>query len=129
MLICTLDIIIIGMLHNTMHINMLHKPIKKCIFIVNICLTLWLKRVIESIHHHNIQGVFHILGKHIIPRKINFPMLNIFIAWSKVTLAMYDSIKNYICNCYLQITLRLTNLDQLRFGVQKNVFIIFYKCA
>ena len=32
--------IIIGMLNNTMHINMLHKPIKIHIVIVNVCLTL-----------------------------------------------------------------------------------------
>ena len=40
MLICTLDTIIIGMLHNILHINMLEKSIKIHIFIVNVCLTL-----------------------------------------------------------------------------------------
>ena len=66
MLTCTLDTIIIGMLHNIMYVNMLYKPIKIHIAIVNVYLRLYLKRVIESINHHNTQGMFHTLGKHII---------------------------------------------------------------
>ena len=40
MLTCTLDTTIISMLHNTIHINILYKPIKIHIIIVNVCLTL-----------------------------------------------------------------------------------------
>ena len=95
MLICTLDTIIIGMLHNKMHINMLHKPIKIHIVIVNVCLTLWLKRVIEIIHNHNIKGMFDILGNHILLKETILQMLNVFIVWPKVTQVMCTFIEDY----------------------------------
>ena len=57
MLICTLNTI--RMLDNILHLKILH------IFIAIVCHTLELKRVIEIIHHHNTQGMFHTLGKHI----------------------------------------------------------------
>ena len=66
MFICTQDITFLSILHNISLLNMLHKPIKIHITIINICLTPWLKRVIETIHYHNIQSMFHTLGKHII---------------------------------------------------------------
>ena len=94
MLICTLDTIIIGILHNIMRINMLHKPIKIHIVIVNVCLTLWLKRVIGSTHHNNIKGMFSTLENHIILGKIKLPMLNVFIAWPKVIQVMCACIED-----------------------------------
>ena len=52
MLIYTLDITTIDMLLNTMHINILHKPIKIYIVIVILCLTLWPKIMLENINHN-----------------------------------------------------------------------------
>ena len=74
MLTCTLGIIIISILENTLHLKKLH------IFIAIVCHILYLKRVIESIPYHNTKGMFHILGKHIILELINLQMLNAFTA-------------------------------------------------
>ena len=43
--------------------------------------------------HHNTQGMFHTLAKHLGEK--NLPMLNVFIAWPKVTLAMCAFIKDW----------------------------------
>ena len=74
MLTCTLGTIIISMLDNTLHLKILH------IFIVIVCHTLELKRVLENIMFHKTQGMFLTLEKNIILEEINLQMLSAFIA-------------------------------------------------
>ena len=105
MLICTLDIT---------PLSMVHKYLKIHNVIANIYLTPILrhKRLLGNLHNHNTKGMSYILGTHILLEEINLPMLNAFIIWPNVTLAMCAYIEYYTCNYFLWTTLRLTNLDQ-----------------
>ena len=145
--ICTLGTITKGMLDNLLqieilyirilhteilhiwilHIGLLHQKLLHTV-IVNVCLTLWLKRVIECILHHNTQGMSHTLGEHIIPGETNLQMLNVSIAWPKVTQVMCVTIEKFISTFFLWITWRLTNLDQIRFGFKRMFDDFFFFC-